>query len=171
MKIEVDLNGIYADVAPFFEAYPEAMSQVAAHVEPADVRIEGMTVKSLCEMLDGRIPKEALAGVSTVGETASVVLGLRSAIERFCNFLRNTTPPLSAAQKRLLAGLLETTAEEAVLLTCKDFYALHGLEDAQNLTVYEYMIARKAIYNERVQAYNMEMDAARRRRHSASGGM
>lgn len=171
MRIEVDMDGRYADVARFFEAYPEAMAQVCAQVEPAEVSIEGMTVKSLCEMLDGRIPAEAVKGAVTVRDTAAVVLGLRAAIERFANFMRNTTPPMTQAQKRLLSGLLETTAEEAVLLTCKDFYALHGLEDAQKLTVYEYMIARKAIYNERMQAYNMEMDAARRRRHPAAGGM
>lgn len=170
MKYEVDLNGKYADVAPFFEAYPEAMAQVCGHVQPADVQIETMTVRSLCEMLDGRIPDEAARGAVTVGETASVVLGLRAAVERFANFMRNTTPPVTQAQRRLLAGMLDTSAEESILLTCKDFYSLHGLEDAQKLTVYEYMIARKAIYNERMQAYNAEMDAARRR-HPAAGGM
>ena len=173
MKYSVDLDGMYADVAPFFEAYPSAMAQVCAKVGQSDVRIEEMTVRDLCEVLDGRIP-QAVAGKAagwTVREMAEALNGLRASIARLQNFMEKTTPPVTSSQRGMMAGVLEASAEEAVLLTCKDFYALHGLEDAQKLTVYEYMIARKAIYNERMQAYNMEMDAARRRRHPAAGGM
>lgn len=175
MKYSVNLSGKWADVAPFFESYPDAMEQVCARVGKADIHVESMTVKDLCEILDGRTPGciTRQAERWTVKEMAEAVNGLRASLEGFRNFMERTTPPVTMSQRGMLAGVLEASAEEAVLLTCKEFYTLHGLEDAQNLSVYEYMIARKAIYNERRQAYNMEMSASRHRggRGAAAGGM
>lgn len=175
MKYEVNLSGKWAEVAPFFASYPEAMEQVCARVGTADIRVEAMTVKDLCEILDGRIPAaiQGKANGWTVKEMAEAVNGLKRSMEGLESFMERTVPPVTPSQRGMLAGVLETTAEEAVLLTCRDFYQLHGLEDAQKLTVYEYMIARKAIYNERRQAYNMEMAASARHRGggAAAGGM
>lgn len=161
MRVEIDMTERYARVAPFFERYPKAADAVAETVDALPVTLEGMTVKELCEAIDGRVP-ESLAtkyAMATVGEWCAMRKGLVEAVGRFAGYLKRTTPPQTAEQKRLRNGLLEVTAEEAVLLTCKDFYGLHGLEEAQRLTVYEYMIARKAVYNEALQAYNAAMAA------------
>ena len=166
---EIDLNEQYSKVHVFFEEYPAAMDAVcnSDKVGVKDTPVEAMSVKDLCELLDGRVPSSLSRDV-TVREWGEMVNGLRRSLEGFANFMKRTTPPMTAAQKRVMGGMLETTSEEAILLTCKDFYNLHTLEEAQKLSVYEYMIARKAIYNERIQAYNMEMDS-RSRSGSRSG--
>lgn len=169
VSYEIDLNENYNKVHVFFEEYPAAMDAVCQRVGTKETPVEAMTVKDLCELLDGRIPSTLSRDV-TVREWGEMVNGLRNSLEGFANFMKRTTPPMTAAQKKLMGGVLETTSEEAVLLTCKDFYNLHTLEEAQKLSVYEYMIARKAIYNERIQAYNMEMDT-RSRAGGRSGRM
>lgn len=96
----------------------------------------------------------------TVGDWCTVMLGVRKGLERFAKFMEETTPPVTVEQKRMAKGVLSGNIEESVLMTLKSCFSLHGLEDAQKLTVYEYMVARKEVYNEAVVNYNQSMAAA-----------
>lgn len=161
MKVEIDINEKWSKVAPFFARYPQAVDIVAGRVGEKEVQLEAMTVRDFCEAIDGRVPERLKKeyAAATVGEWCAMQKGLVSSLKRLAGFMDKTTPPQTPEQKKMRTGLLEMSAEEAILLTCKDFYQLHGLEEAQKLTVYEYMIARKAVYNETLQAYNATMAA------------
>lgn len=159
------------NVGLFFEAYPEAMAQLReAITDRSDIDFNALTVKAVLEIVSGCPYPSELAVKrrnSTVYEWVCVMNTLRDGIQSFAKFLEATDPPVTLNHRKLSAGMKKGTMEEAVLWTLKNSYTLHGLEDAQNMTVYEYKIARKNLYNEAVYKYNeavsAELAAAARR--------
>ena len=147
----------WADVEWFVNSNPQAMERLEKAVTAKDDMFDffGITVKDLCMIIDGqRIPASMLPEGMTVGEYMMRRNSIVAGMEAFAAMLEKTNPPTTATQRMDETGLLDMTAEEGILLTCKNFYGLHSLEDAQKLTVYEYIIARKALYNERKVDYN-----------------
>lgn len=152
----------WSDVSPFFAAYPQAMAQLLSRFGSSEVDFEGMTVKGLLESVRGDVPHELSDNMKacSLQDWCELVNGVRDGLAKFTEFMEATTPPVSPMQKKITKGILSSNIEESVLMTLKVCYSLHGLEDAQRLTVYEYMIARKEVYNEAVVAYNQSMAAA-----------
>lgn len=156
-----------ADALPsvlFLEAYPEALAQACAHVEAdtAKWNFEEMSVKGMLEAVSGKVPEEwdTKAKAGTVTDYCVMILSLKAGLEAFTKFMEATIPPVTIEQKNMTAGTLKGNLEEAVLWTMKTAFTLTGLEAAQKLTVYEYEVARKNIYNEAVVIYNQSMAAA-----------
>jgi hypothetical protein len=120
-----------------------------------------MTVKGMLEAVAGRTPTELAekAQNSTVREWVEVFNTLKDGLADFTAFMEATAAPVTAEQTKMARGTLKGNIEEAVLWTLKNSYTLHGLEDAHNLTIYEYKIARKNEYNEAVVAYNQSVAA------------
>lgn len=162
VKYSVKAGEPWAKVAPFFSAYPDAMAQLLSRFKPTDVNFEALTVKGMLEAVSGRMPEELerKLGGCTVGDWCGVMLGVRKGLEAFAKFMEETTPPVTVEQKRMTNGVLSGNIEESVLMTLKSCFSLHGFEDAHKLTVYEYMVARKEVYNEAVINYNQSMAIA-----------
>lgn len=162
VSYSVRTNERWEDVGIFFKSYPQAMAQLLSRFGSKDIVFESLTVKGLLEAVGGDVPTElanTMKGCS-VQEWCELVNGVRDGIAKFVKFMEQTTPPVSPMAKKMSKGVLSGNIEESVLMTLKTCYSLHGLEDAQKLTVYEYMIARKEVYNEAVVAYNQSMAAA-----------
>lgn len=156
VQYSVKLSERWQDVAPFFDAYPEALAQVCAIVGEGGQDFYALTVRGMLEAVNGQVPnewKDRFKG-GTVGEWCAMLNALKAGISRFTEFMENTTPKQTIAQKKALSGTLKGNLEEAVLMTLKSCFSLHDLEAATNLTVYEYMMARKEVYNEAVVYYN-----------------
>lgn len=164
MKRTYEIKGsdMMSSVWWFLNEHPEAVAQceerwgrgVAGH----DVPFSSLTVGDLCEVLDGGLPESVFAGADTVAEYFRRRSWLAASVKSFADFLAATVPPRLPGD---MSPALEPTTEEAILLTCKNFYGLHSLAEAQALTVAEYMIARKEAYNEAM---------ARRAAAAARGG-
>lgn len=156
MRYSVKASDKWGDVAWFFSAYPDTYDKLVEKWPQTDGTFDfyALTVKDLCEIYGGSVPSKL---VKNINARAYVVLNntLKVKMEEFAAFLEKTLPPMTEDQKKAQGGLLDNGIEEAILLTCKQYYGLHSLEEAQRLTVYEFMIARKAIYNERRYEYNM----------------
>lgn len=148
----------WKEVALFFTEYPAALDQLCTQIDGTldGFNFETLTVGALLEACVGKIPQEITAryGGGDVETFARAINSLREGMELFLKFMERTTPPETIYQKKMSAGTLPANIEEAVLWTMKNTYTLHGLEDAQKLTVYEYMIARKEAYNEALVVYN-----------------
>lgn len=151
----------WRDVALFFTEYPAALDQLCTQIDGQldGFNFETLTVGAMLEACIGKIPQELTAkyGGGDVETFARALNSLRAGLETFVKFMERTTPPETVMQKRLQRGTLPANIEEAVLWTLKNTYTLHGLEDAQKLTVYEYMIARKEAYNDAMVAYNQTL--------------
>lgn len=167
----VKRNEPWSKVCQFFYQYPDAMAQLQEAIPERDksFNIEAMTVKGLCEAIYGNIPTEIKERCNSmkVQEATMLLNSLSDGIQTFVKFMEDTEFPMTTKQRNLLSGTKKPELEEAFLLTLKDSFTLHSYEDAQKLTVYEYMSARKNAYNEALVSYKqnmeMEMAAARRR--------
>lgn len=160
------LSQPWREVEAVFDCNPDAFDKLLAKITKRDasVQVETLTVKSMLEAVGGKVPSELRGRYkdATVTEWCAMVNSLRDGLERFTDFLERTTPPLTAYAKKMSSGTLKGNIEEAVLWTLRESFGLQSLEQAHNLTVYEYMVARKSAYNDARVAYNREMDMASR---------
>lgn len=149
-----------------FDCNPQAFESLLAKIPSKDtaVQLETMTVKGMLEAVGGGVPSELRERHkdATVTEWCAMVNALREGLQTFTEFLERTTPPLTAYAKKMSSGTIKGNIEEAVLWTLRESFGLQSLEQAHNLTVYEYMVARKSAYNDAVIAYNKEMEIAAR---------
>lgn len=156
----------WSEVEAVFECNPEAFERLLAKITKKDaaVQLETLTVKSMLEAVGGKVPAELRERYkeATVTEWCAMVNSLRDGLATLTDFLERTTPPLTAYAKKMSGGTLKGNIEEAVLWTLRESFGLQSLEQAHNLTVYEYMVARKSAYNDARVAYNREMDMASR---------
>lgn len=145
----------------FFEEHPEAEEEALRRwgIENDNIGIafSDLTVAELCEILGGVFPGRIFGNANTVKEYYRRKFWLSESLDAFARFMEMTTPPRMPGDT---AAAIEPTTEEAVLLTMKDFYGLHSLAEAQAMTVGEYMIARKRIYNEAAARYRNNMRVA-----------
>lgn len=170
-RYNLGLSEPWKIVKPWFDIHPEGMDALLEKVTDRDdsVVFETLTVKSLLEVSCGGFPSElsAKADSCTVEEYARMINSLRDGFARFTAFLESTKPPETAYAKKMSAGTMGGNIEEAILWTLRMSYGLQSLEQAHALTVYEYMVARKSVYNDAVVAYNKEMDIISRNAASA----
>lgn len=170
-RYDLSLSEPWKTVKPWFDIHPEGMEALLGKVTERDdsVVFETLTVKSLLEVSGGGFPSElsAKADSCTVEEYARMLNSLRDGLARFTAFLESTRPPETAYSKKMSVGTLKGNLEEAILWTLRQAYGLQSLEQAHALTVYEYMVARKSVYNDAVVAYNKEIDIVSRNAASA----
>lgn len=161
-RYELSLSEPWKTVKPWFDVHPEGIEVLLEKVSGREESLvfETLTVKSLLELAGGGFPSElsAKADRCTVKDYAHMVNSLRDGLARFVEFLESTRPPETAYSEKMSVGTLKGNLEEAILWTLRQAYGLQSLEQAHALTVYEYMVARKSVYNDAVVAYNKEMD-------------
>lgn len=160
------LSQPWREVEAVFDCNPDAFEKLLSKVTKRDaaVQVETLTVKSMLEAVGGKVPSELRERYkeATVTEWCAMVNSLRDGLATLTGFLERTTPPLTAYAKKMSGGTLKGNIEEAVLWTLRESFGLQSLEQAHNLTVYEYMVAKKSAYNDARVAYNREMDLASR---------
>lgn len=158
VNYEIKATDKWCIIEPFFVMYPFAIAEADEKLSDAGSVKEdfyGLTVGDIIGAIEGRIPAKLMREGVTVGEVCSLRQWLKEKLAELAVTLEATVPPDTPEQRRAASGLLDYSFEEAVLLTCQEFYGLHSLEDAQRLTMYEYLISRKKIYNERKFAINI----------------
>lgn len=160
------LSQKWREVEAVFDCNPDAFERLLVKITKRDasVQLETLTVKSMLEAVGGKVPEELRERYkdATVTEWCAMVNSLRDGLATLTDFLERTTPPLTAYAKKMSCGTMKGNIEEAVLWTLRESFGLQSLEQAHNLTVYEYMVARKSAYNDARVAYNREMDMASR---------
>lgn len=138
----------------FFEEHPqaeeEALKRWGIENDNIGIAFSDLTVAELCEVIGGTFPERVFGNANTVKEYFRRKFWLSESLEAFARFMEMTAPPRLPNDT---PAAMEPTTEEAILLTMKDFYGLHSLAEAQAMTVGEYMIARKRIYNEAAARY------------------
>lgn len=165
-NFQLRLSQPWREVEAVFSCNPDAFCGLMAKITERDpsVQLETMTVKSMLEAVGGRVPSELTSRYAdaTVAEWCAMVNSLRDALQAFTRFLERTVPPVTEYSKKMSIGTINGNIEEAVLWTLRESFGLQSLEQAHNLTVYEYMVARKSVYNDAVVSYNKDMDMASR---------
>lgn len=78
------------------------------------------------------------------------LIGFSEFCEDFLRKLKNLTPPMSETERQASAKCLKTTLAESMLVESRRYFGLHSFSDAENITLGEYLIARKDTYNGKV---------------------
>lgn len=161
MKIEIDLNQKWAEVAYFYNENTDVLEKAMAEIEE-DARFDvmKMNVGQLVTLIDGGVTDEMTKFFEdcSVGEALGIIKCLRRQMRDFADFMRRTTPPETPEGRMARHGLVDVSTEESVLLTMQRFYGLHGLEEAQKMSVYEYIVARRDLFNSQKIEYNMRQN-------------
>lgn len=64
--------------------------------------------------------------------------------------LANLSPKMDADEERAAENLLESTLVESVLVFARSYFGLRSFREAEQITLGEVLIAKKAVYNETV---------------------
>lgn len=160
MQISVNLNQPWSEVGYYYGMEPEILAKLREKIKGglAGFDFFSLNCGELCQLIDGKMPNKLIemAEKLNVKNYCKLLNSIHDGLKGLQTFCEKTDPPATAMQRRAATGLMETTPEEAILLAVKSFYNLHSLEEAQKLTVYEYMIARKSEFNRITAEYNMQ---------------
>lgn len=163
MKIEVKLTQKWSEVAYFYNAHPDAFRALLQKVTGTLKNFDffALSVGELCAIVDGGFPQSLWNRYENcdVRTFCKLTNSLREGVKQLMTFLENTTPPTTPQERKAANGLMQTTFEEEALGMLVEYFHLHSFEDAQKLSVYEFMMVRKTLYNRRKMEYNRMMIA------------
>ena len=140
---------------PMLLVFPEVLTKAKEHVKeiiPLNVfDFFGMTVKEFLQLQENKLPEriEILLKKrkTTFFDYIRIVNAFEQGAKNFQDIIEATNIQESADEQAAKGGLIELTAEEAMLTFICDYFKLNSLVDAQNITLYEYITARKVNYN------------------------
>lgn len=71
-------------------------------------------------------------------------------VEEFAGILKNLTPKPTAEEEQASAAMLRTDWAEGILVFTRSYFGLRSFREAEQVTIGEILIAKKAAYNEAV---------------------
>lgn len=74
-------------------------------------------------------------------------MGFADYLDGFGKMLERLTPTTTPEQRQAQSACLSVEFEESVLVFCRDYFGLRSFRAAEELTVNEYLIAKKDTYN------------------------
>jgi len=74
-------------------------------------------------------------------------MGFADYMENFSKMFERMTLRGTAEQQQAQMVCLRVGFEESVLVFLQDFFGLHSFKEAEDITVNEYLIAKKSAYN------------------------
>ena len=156
MKIIFDsktpLRKIQHKILVFPEFLPEARKKVTATIDRNIFDFFGMSVAEFLRLQENILPEKVDKFLKRRKTTFVDYLKILNTFEigakNFEAILSDTIIPKTPDEEMASVGLLEITTEEAMLTFLKDFFHLQNFEKAQELTLYEFITARKITYNQ-----------------------
>lgn len=82
--------------------------------------------------------------------------GFADFVKDFTNTCTRLTIPQTPEEEQAESGCVKLQPQEAVLLFLQDFYGLHYMREAEQMTIFDYILARKGAYNRRLTQRNWE---------------
>lgn len=169
-RMQIKLNDIYSESAELLKfATPETI----AAIKEAAVAMYG----DYWEMTIGRLIKLDSGDYSSIGYNGSETIaqhywleGLREFGKDLAKIARGLQIPKSLLRKyemQARTACINTSAAEGMLIFTQKYFGLHSFREAENITVSEYIIARRADYNSTVmqrKAEQLQMAEIKQRR-------
>jgi hypothetical protein len=155
MRLAIDLNEKLTDIQAKLMVYPEIIEQsrkqVTSILDGSIFSFFEMTVAEFLQLQENKMPQKIDAILKNPKTSFKTYLQILNTFEKgtkaFENVLEKTTIEQSMDDRIASNGLLELTPEESMLNFVKDFFNLHNFEEAQKITIYEYIIAKKIHFN------------------------
>lgn len=135
--------------------FPELIQNTRKKIKNAiDINVFdffGMTVSEFLQLQEKKMPQKVEKFIAKKKTTFFDYIRILNAFEigtkNLERILKDTTMQNSPDEDIAKVGLIEITPEESMLTFLCDYFKLQSLEKAQSLTLYEYITARKVVYN------------------------
>jgi hypothetical protein len=155
VQIKFDSTTKLRDMQPMMIAFPEfvqsAREKITEGIDPRVFDFFGMTVAEFLQLQENRVPDRVEKYLNRRKTTFYDYLKIQNTFEigarSLEKILTDTIIPSDSKDEMARVGLIDLTTEEAMLTFLRDFFNLPGLEQAQGLTLYEYVTARKVTFN------------------------
>lgn len=156
MKIIFDsttrLRKIQHKLLVFPEFLPEARKKVTETIDRNIFDFFGMSIAEFLRLQENVLPEKVERFLKRRKTTFFDYLKILNTFDVGARnleaILNDTILPTTPDEEMAKIGLLEITTEEAMLTFMKDFFHLQSLEKAQELTLYEFVTARKIAFNQ-----------------------
>ena len=168
MKVDLNIKFKFTektrmcDIKDAIATYPQIVDAALAQYQNyfEDFDFFSISILQFCKLLFENdiaviFPRVADSKI-TFFEYLKIINTLKISLKKVEDFIKNTEIKLTSIENFCSSGQLQYSSEEAILITLKDFYNLHSLEEAQKLTLYEYLIARKYNYNKNIYEKNQQ---------------
>lgn len=151
MKLRINLRGDAAYLLPRWRYISDKEKsglyervQDALHLHYGELRIGDFFDCIRCDF--------SVIGVCSTWNNATQAqyiwaMGFADYMENFSKMLERMTLRGTAEQQQAQMVCLRVGFEESVLVFLQDFFGLHSFKEAEDITVNEYLIAKKSAYN------------------------
>lgn len=151
MKLRINLRGDAAYLLPRWRYISDKeksglyeRAQDALHLHYGELRIGDFFDCIRCDF--------SVIGVCSTWNNATQAqyiwaMGFADYMENFSEMLERMTLRGTAEQQQAQMVCLRVGFEESVLVFLQDFFGLHSFKEAEDITVNEYLIAKKSAYN------------------------
>lgn len=155
VQIRFDSRTRLRDMQPMMIAFPEFLAGAREKVtEGIDARVFdffGMTVAEFLQLQENIVPERVQKHLNKRKATFYDYLKIQNTFDigarSLEKILTDTIIPADSKDEMARVGLIDLTTEEAMLTFLRDYFNLQNLEQAQGLTLYEYVTARKVTFN------------------------
>lgn len=155
MKIIFDSKTLLRKMQPKLMVFPEILTEakkkITDQISHEIFDFFGMTVAEFLRLKENILPEKVNKFLKRRKTTFFDYIRLLNAFDMgakaFQQILEDTTIQNDADEEMARVGLVDLTTEEAMLTFLKDYFNLQNLEKAQELTIYEYIVARKVTFN------------------------
>ena len=145
----------FSDISTILAVFPEMLTELKEKIKE-NLPLEtfdyfSMTIREFLELQESKMPSKIEKMLKnkklTVFEYVKIINTFESGSEQLTKIIEATTVEQTKDEKNASAGLLNLSPEESILDFLRDYFNLHNYEEAQNLTLYEFVIARKNYFN------------------------
>jgi len=155
MKVKFDRKTKYREMQRYLIVFPEVLEKAKEQIKDIVSRgtfdFFGMTVEEFLQLQEKILPKKIdnllKKRRATFFDYVKISNTFESGMMAFEQILIDTTIQETADEEAARAGLVEVTTEEAMLTFICEYFKLSSMEQAQKLTLYEYITARKITFN------------------------
>lgn len=144
--MKLDLNTEYlAEVDKYLSA--DDKNTIKDAVRRVFGGFESITIGQWANCIDGKFE-------AVIGEIRGTWLqvywlqGFKDFATSFPDMLKNLSPKMDADEEQAASGLLQTSLVESVLVFARSYFGLKSFREAEDITLGEVLIAKKATYNE-----------------------
>lgn len=153
MKIEISPNKRISKYWAMLATYPNLLDSLRLQItdELTDFDYFGMTIADFLRLTEKHFPakiqKMLKSRFLTVKKYIQILNTFENGNKAFEQLVEDTTLEKTDIEKEAENGLLPLTVEESMLNFMVESFHLQGWEAAQQMTLYEYISARKKSYN------------------------
>lgn len=154
--MKITSKTLYEDFAPFEDLLTEDSYKELMHaVEGAFTPYGELTLSEFWQMIEGDLSRLGDLKHPTAFQML-YVKGFAKYVDDFMNVCKRLKLAPTTEQQQAAIGTIETNPKEGMLIFVREYFGLHSFVADGDITLNEYLIARKDAYNQALIKRNYE---------------